>query len=302
MEDRASGEGRFRRAFRLAPAAMALCSVHGTIEEANDELARLLGLSVDDLVSRSVFDPIHTEDLPAARSAFARMLGTAGAVTWQGIRLRHADGRVLHTVVSSSGVDDPDGNIGYLVMHVEDVTHRVSLEAALQRQALHDPLTDLPNRALFEQRLTDVSVQAVQARVGVLFVDLDRFKMINDNHGHVVGDAVLIAVAGRLRALLRPGDTVARFGGDEFVLLCQNVDLTDATRIAERITAAIEGEITVGKLRLTVTASIGIAVRRRDDNPPEWLIRQADMAMYRAKAAGRARIEAFPPETSNTPT
>jgi len=90
MEEGAFGEGRFRRAFRLAPAAMALCSVHGTIEEANHELARLLGFSVDDLVSRSIFDLIHTEDLPAARSAFARMLGTAGCVTRQGIGQRRA--------------------------------------------------------------------------------------------------------------------------------------------------------------------------------------------------------------------
>lgn len=289
-------EERFQSAFLHAPTGMALCTVHGDLEEANESLARLLGRTIDDLLSHSLFDVTHDEDLRVAHNAWAKMRRSGAYLTRQAVRFRHADGSIVHVVLSASRVDDRDGSIRHLVVHVEDVTHRVALETALQHQALHDPLTGLPNRTLFVRRLTDVSTRrrSTDARVGVLFVDLDRFKAINDNYGHVVGDAVLVAVAARLGALLRPGDTVARFGGDEFVLLCQNVGLVEATRIAERIAVAIEEEVTVGGLRLPVTASIGIAVRGQDDDPPEWLIREADMAMYRAKAEGRARIEAFP--------
>lgn len=282
---------------------MALCTPRGDIEEANDALARLLGRSVEDLVSIGLFDVTHQDDLRAARSAWAQMRHEASQGLRQAMRLKHADGTVVHVIVSTSRVDDGDGAIQHLVMHIEDVTHRVALEAALQHDALHDPLTGLPNRTLFVRRLTEVSTQVNDQapRVSVLFLDLDRFKAINDNYGHAVGDAVLVEVAGRLKALLRPGDIIARFGGDEFVLLCPGVGMGEATRIAERITTAIEQEITVGGLRLPVTASIGIAVRGRDDDPPEWLIREADMAMYRAKADGRARIAAFPQDHDSMP-
>lgn len=297
-------ESRFQSAFRHAPTGMALCTPHGDIEEANEALGRLLGRNADDLLGTSLFEVTHDDDLRAAHATCAQMRRAETYFTRQSVRLKHADGSTVHVVVSTSRVDDRHGVVRRYVMHVEDVTDRIALEGALQHQALHDPLTGLPNRALFVRRLTDVASAATTGatRVGVLFVDLDRFKAINDNYGHAVGDSVLVAVARRLSTLLRPGDTVARFGGDEFLLLCQNVGIAEVTRIAERITAAIEDDITVGTLRLPVTASIGVAVRGQADNPPEWLIREADMAMYRAKAEGRARIQTFSPDMGGDPS
>lgn len=275
IEESAEDADRFRAAFRQAPTAMALCTPHGDIQEANDEFAALLGRSVQDLAATSLLDLTHDADLRAAHSAIAQLRAGGIYRNRLAVRLGHADGSVVHAVVSASRVDDRRGAPRRLIVHIEDVTHRVELEAALHRQALHDPLTGLPNRTLFVQRLNQAadSRDGRVAPVAVLFMDLDRFKTINDTRGHAAGDAVPVAVAGRLRSLLRPGDTVTRFGGDEFVLLRQGVGMAEANTIAERTTTALRDEITVGsRLRLPITASIGIAVRGRHQDPLEWLI------------------------------
>ncbi|MCF6742856.1 EAL domain-containing protein [Blastococcus sp. KM273128] len=174
------------------------------------------------------------------------------------------------------------------------VVEREAARERLTHHALHDPLTGLPNRTLLLDRLEVALAQRSRGGVAVVFVDLDHFKLVNDSLGHAAGDALLCSAAMRLRAVLRPGDTVARFGGDEFVLLAESVvDERDAEGLAERITAALAQPFDVGGEEMFVTASIGIAVGRGAEADAPTLLRDADAAMYRAKESGRARHEVF---------
>jgi diguanylate cyclase (GGDEF)-like protein len=165
---------------------------------------------------------------------------------------------------------------------------------ALTYQALHDDLTGLPNRALFVERLHSAAESARErdTSVAVMFIDLDRFKLINDGIDHAAGDAVLRTTAARLAAILRTHDTVARFGGDEFVVLAEVRDETEALILAGRLREQINGPMVIGGRELSVTASIGVVLGRRQIDPTA-LVRDADAAMYRAKDAGRDRVEIF---------
>ncbi len=167
---------------------------------------------------------------------------------------------------------------------------------SLARQALHDPLTDLPNRALFMNRLERALARSLRYRhpVAVLFLDLDRFKTVNDRWGHGMGDQLLIAVGQRLQAWLRPEDTVARFGGDEFVIVLEDVrDASGAELVAKRILQRLQEPIWVGGQQLSVTTSIGITLSTTGRERPEELLYRADTAMYQAKYAGRARYKVY---------
>ncbi len=167
----------------------------------------------------------------------------------------------------------------------------------MQHQALHDPLTGLPNRTLFNDRLAQALARADHrsSRMALLFLDLDRFKVVNDSLGHDVGDQLLVGVAERLREALRPADTVARFGGDEFVVLCEDIDDEEAGRIADRLTSGMAAPFTVGPREIFVTASVGVTLTDGAGRRGEELVRDADIAMYRAKECGRARVEVFDP-------
>ena len=174
---------------------------------------------------------------------------------------------------------------------------RKRAEVALAHQALHDPLTRLPNRALFLDRLEQALARAQRSSIGiaVLFLDLDRFKVINDSLGHDAGDRLLVDVANRLQGVVRPGDTVARFGGDEFTILCDDVGgERDAVLIAERVAAAVGAPFALDGDEAFLTTSLGIALTTgRENSRAEALIRDADAAMYRAKERGKSRYELF---------
>ncbi len=174
-----------------------------------------------------------------------------------------------------------------------DAIRRQATEDDIRHQALHDPLTGLPNRVLFLDRLGH-ALSRRGTRVAVLFVDLDHFKLVNDSMGHAAGDSLLVDVAPRLREALRPGDTIGRFGGDEFGILLEDIaDERAATEVAERIAAAFARPFVVGGAEHFAAASIGIALGSGDDDGAESLIRDADAAMYRAKERGRRRYELF---------
>ena len=177
-----------------------------------------------------------------------------------------------------------------------DVSDRKRMETELERLALYDPLTGLPNRALFGDRLRQVlSRRGREAATAVYFLDLDRFKRINDSLGHGAGDAVLREVAERLASVVRPEDTVARFGGDEFTILCESVGgVLEAVAIADRLQRPLRNPLSLGGAELRLSASIGVALVEADDNGDgQHLIEDADAAMYRAKERGGARTELF---------
>ncbi|MEL7208705.1 MAG: diguanylate cyclase, partial [Actinomycetota bacterium] len=191
---------------------------------------------------------------------------------------------------------DDAGAIEHVSSITRDMSDRKELENRLAHEATHDPLTGLPNRTLLRDRLDMALGRARRSATStaLIFCDLDHFKLVNDSLGHSKGDEMLIAIAARIDEAIRPGDTVARFGGDEFVVLCEELDDADAAQaIAERLRRAVARPLTLGQSELFVSVSVGIAVADRDGADPEALISDADAAMYRAKATGRGRQVVF---------
>jgi len=286
---------RFAGAFTDAPIGMAVISASGAFVQVNEQLCRLLGRDRADLLTLGLDDVVHAEDRGESKAERAEVFAGTLAVGRRESRLLHADGRTVGVMLSSSIVDR-EGEAVEVVVHVEDISERNALQERLTHQALHDVLTDLPNRALFLDRLATALRRAERLRspVSVLFLDLDGFKRVNDELGHESGDRVLAAVAARVDALLRPSDTASRFGGDEFTILCEGADIVAASEVACRVSRAIEQPIWLpdhGEVR--VRASIGIASTTSSATTADELLRDADMAMYAAKAGADVRFEVF---------
>jgi len=200
------------------------------------------------------------------------------------INRRRADGTTFPAHVTLSLLHDDSGTLVGRVLCVQDITARKHLEAKLQRAALHDPLTDLPNRRLLLDRIEHAIVAAARGKsmVGVLFIDLDGFKAINDSFGHLAGDQLLVECAGRLRACVRGADTVARLGGDEFVVLLEGLaDSAELADAADRIRCALGQPIEINGTSVSISASIGSAVGT--SGTPRSLLHIADSAMYDQK-------------------
>jgi diguanylate cyclase (GGDEF)-like protein/PAS domain S-box-containing protein len=228
--------------------------------------------------------------------------------------VRLADGELLAEDGTGDRVDErvPIGNGDELVLALErelaqeemsfvravgntlgTALARLRSEERMRHEAVHDPLTGLANRTLLRDRLEHALARSQREQehaTGVLFVDLDNFKRVNDEYGHAAGDAVLVELGRRLKTAVRPADTVARLGGDEFVVVCEEVDAETALALGERLVTAIAVPLAVGDVEHRLTASIGVALGRTD---PDALLGDADAAVYQAKAAGRGRVELF---------
>ena len=279
-----------RSAFANAPMGIVLATPSGLIVDANPALAAMLAYTTEELYGRSMLDLIHPDNRAAAVDAFAELLEERRMMRHE-TRLVRADGGVVPVQVTSSWVDGtPDGDPPHVVAIVEDITDRKALEAALVHRSLHDPLTGLPNRILFNDRLHHALERGRRERTptSLLGIDLDGFKQINDQYGHPVGDEVLVAVAERLTSVLRASDTAARVGGDEFSIVCENSGRPDAEALATRLRDRVSEPLRLaGGLRLPLTVSIGIGTAEGDVDPErafEALVREADDAMYVDKA------------------
>lgn len=242
------------------------------------------------------FRLIHPGDLDRFRDALQANLDGAGAPFACDHRMRHRDGTYLWMLTRGAVVRDADGKPSRMAGSQTDITQRRLADERLQHDAYHDPLTGLANRALF-QRALERSLRRYKEhreRFAVLFIDLDRFKAVNDSLGHMVGDQLLIAFGRRLEADVRPGDTVARVGGDEFVILLERLSGTgDVILVAERILAGLRGPFLLSGNEIFAAASIGIALSDSGYEDAEAVLRDADAALYKAKDAGKARYAIF---------
>jgi diguanylate cyclase (GGDEF)-like protein/PAS domain S-box-containing protein len=287
---------RFQSAFENAPIGMALADLNGAIVRANPAMGRILGRNAVDLRGQSIDAFTHPDDRDLSNGEMARL--AAGQSDSYRIEKRycHSDGHDVWASLNVSCVRDGDGHALYFIGQVEDVTESRALRERLAQAAIHDPLTSLPNRELFMDRLeTSLHVAArARRRVLVMFLDLDRFKLINDSLGHDVGDQVLCSVAERLSSVMRAGDTLARFGGDEFTVLCpEGGDEEGAFEVAERLVGAMADPIVLPSGEIFVSLSVGMALSSGDTVSGATLMRNADVAMYQAKERGPARIEMY---------
>ncbi len=266
----------------------------------NRAAAELLGYAPEELRGRAIHQIVHHSRKDGTSYPGDHCPDHAALKLGRGIRvddeiLWRRDGVMLHVLYAVSPIVE-SGKITGAVVIFSDSSERQALQERLRHQALHDPLTALPNRILFMHRLDQrlANPEQSSAALAVLFLDLDGFKFINDALGHEAGDQVLVVVAERLKACVREGDTVARFGGDEFTILLDSLaDTRDATDIASRIVEQLQEPITVNQYQISLTLSVGVALSLSSRDLSGDLLRHADAAMYAAKADGKARFTVF---------
>jgi diguanylate cyclase (GGDEF)-like protein/PAS domain S-box-containing protein len=286
-------ERQFSTAFEHASIGMALTDADLTIVQANRALGVLLGEPAGHLQGRALDAAVDPLERVTLRRALRGLTQQAPSTRLE-VRLRRPDGGLRWGHVSASLLEGQSGVAPRIVVQVENITDRKRSEAMLSHAAAHDALTDLPNRTLLISQLEAALAHGEQ--VGVLFLDLDRFKVVNDGLGHAAGDQLLVQVAHRLREVMRPEDVVARQGGDEFVVLCRGADADVALAVASRVLAVLNQPVTtINGSDVVVGASIGIALGGPGDLA-EMVLRDADTAMYAAKGTGGGRARMFTPE------
>jgi len=298
----AASETRFRGAFDHAPIGMALVGLDGRFLLVNRALCTMVDYGEAELLALDFQAITHPDDLAADIEQARRLVaGEADGYTLEK-RYRQRTGRIIWAQVSVSLVRDEEGTPRYFISQIEDITARKALEERLHHLALHDPLTGLPNRAYLLERLERALAAGSAAGTAdgappvVLLLDLDGFKLVNDSLGHDAGDRLLAAAAERLRAALRPVDTIARLGGDEFAIVLGDGGTGEAAgAIAERVTEVLRPGFRLDGHDTFVSASVGIAVARPGESTPRDLLREADTALYAAKAAGRGTYARFEP-------
>jgi diguanylate cyclase (GGDEF)-like protein/PAS domain S-box-containing protein len=293
---------RFQQAFHSAPTGMALVRLDdGRIVDTNESFAEMVDRPIDEIVGQPMHRLTHKDDAAAAASQRAQLeLGIADTYSLEQRYLR-SDGTYVWARTRVSVTEDDGGTLA--ITHIEDITEQRRTAELLTYAATHDELTTLPNRGSLVERLDALLAKAQPGQVAVLFIDLDNFKVVNDSLGHRVGDELLREIAQRFRGVIRDGDRLARFGGDEFVMFIDRVAVggddtptgafVDPAAVADRLRRSVLEPIVIDGHELVVTASIGFAVNSGENLTANDLLRDADAAMYRAKEAGRDRVEAF---------
>lgn len=288
-------EERFRALVQHGSDVIMVIDLEGTVLYVSPSIGRTLGYDPE-TITRLTTNFVSEADALRARTFLGAVAaGEVGEAAWMELRVRHANGSLRWFEVGvTNRLDDP--SVRGMVCNMRDVTERKGIEAELAHRAHHDPLTTLPNRTSFLTSLEAALESAIAsgATLAVLFLDLDRFKLVNDGLGHDAGDRLLFDVANRLRSCVRPKDIVARFGGDEFTLLLDDIEtVAEATVIAQRITDCLSLPIDFEGHEIVLSASVGVALSTAGLHSAGELLRQADLAMYVAKDKGRSRWEVY---------
>jgi diguanylate cyclase (GGDEF)-like protein/PAS domain S-box-containing protein len=292
-EELRASEARFRALAVNAPIGIFASEVGLRLGYVNERTAELLGRPVDELLPTGWMSSIHEDDLEPAVSGLTAVL--AGEELDLPIRIPRPGDEFRWLRMRAVSVQLPGRGAG-LIGSLEDITKNKRHEEALAHQAMHDPLTGLPNRTMLRRELATIlnGRRAGDGSAALLFFDLDNFKLINDSLGHTAGDALLVSVAHRLSKRLRAGDIMARFGGDEFVVLCKGVDSEpEAMKVAERMLRELSEPFDLDGNEVQATASVGVVLADDPDATADTLVRDADVAMYQAKESGRARCAIF---------
>jgi diguanylate cyclase (GGDEF)-like protein/PAS domain S-box-containing protein len=295
---RADVELRFRVAFESNMAPMSFTDVNDRLIDVNDAFCQMVGFSKGELLGCDSTFFTYPEDVGITEQTLHRMIAGETEQERYVKRYLRKDGRIIEVEVSRAPARDASGQILYFVFSERDVTEERLLAAQLSHQALHDPLTGLANRALFEDRLAQAHARVIrQGGIGaVLLIDLDDFKGVNDTHGHFVGDQLLTTLANRLEKVTRTSDTLCRFGGDEFLYLAESLASPDeAEQLAERLLKAIAEPCSIAGTSIEQHASIGIVVWDATSANFDETIQNVDAALYEAKRHGRGHHVVFTP-------
>jgi diguanylate cyclase (GGDEF)-like protein/PAS domain S-box-containing protein len=296
LEHVAGSEARFRSLVQNSSDVIIIVGPDGRISYGSASVERVFGYRPAEIVGRDLRSWLHREESAALLAALDETAAPGRTASRVESRLRHRDGSWRNVETTITNMLDHAGVAG-LVLNTRDVSERVALEAELRARALHDPLTGLANRALFTERVDNALARRSREHrpMAVAFLDLDDFKSINDTLGHAAGDLLLQSMAERLEGCVRPGDTVARFGGDEFALLIEDADIDTAEAVARRIIAELGRPFHLLDQEVYGRASIGLAMGHGTETI-DSLLSGADTAMYVAKARGKSRYERFEPK------
>lgn len=289
-------EEYFRTAFDHA-AGMALVSPEGQWLQVNESLCNMLGYTEEELLKKGFQAITHPNDLGNDLANLYQLLENKISNYQLEKRYCHKTGHTVWVLQSASLIKDADGKPRHVIFQIQDISDRKKAEELIHHAAFHDALTGLPNRTLFADRLSMAVERAKRSanfKFAIIFVDLDRFKVVNDSLGHDMGDRLLVDLSRRLESCLRTIDTVARLGGDEFAILLDGISLVkDATDVAERIQECLSKPFELDGQEFFTSASMGISFSTQGYDRPEDILRDADTAMYKAKANGKARFEIF---------
>jgi diguanylate cyclase (GGDEF)-like protein/PAS domain S-box-containing protein len=293
-----AGEMRLKKIIGMTPAGYVLTDAQGIMVEVNPAMCGITGYPENELIGRNILALTPQCPLDGA------LLVKGGATTVRGKEtvIERKDGSLVYALINVNIERDSDGNALSLTAFVTDITERKKTESRMEQLATHDSLTGLPNRALINTRLNQMmGVAHKDESIAVMFIDLDRFKEVNDSMGHAPGDILLCEVAARLQKVMRPDDIVARLGGDEFIAAaCCSHGPESAMSIAEKLLNALAAPFDIEGQEVVVSASIGISMFPQDGRTNELLFQNADTAMYRAKIAGRNCYRFFEAEMSVT--
>jgi diguanylate cyclase (GGDEF)-like protein/PAS domain S-box-containing protein len=297
VEELKESESRFHSAFTHAAIGMALVNTEGRFIQANKAFCEMLGRPLNDLLATELHALINADDRGALQIPLDKLVKGEIASVHTEVRGVHRDGSDVWMALNVSLARDWQFRTHNLIVQAQDISARRRAEAELYHNAYHDALTQLSNRTHFDEQL-DRAIARVQRhpeqRFAVMYLDFDRFKMVNDSLGHKAGDELLVNVARRLKAMLRPTDVLARLGGDEFAILVEDLNRQrDAVELTERIQKELQRPVQLGAMEIAVSASIGITFSSNGYQTSDQIIRDADIAMYKAKSKGKAQYALF---------